>query len=239
MGFMLTSPASAGNISSSANGVNLFNQQAGISASNICAGSAYCNGEVNGSVDAFTFGPAGTFAVSNSFTLAAGTTLTGAAYGVWNFPGDSGGSVDWTILSGGPDVSAGGTVVASGHAGSVGTVDLGTNSFGFDIQVDSFSMSAALAAGTYYLELQNATVASGDPVYWDEADGSSIAWQSTIGYINTASGECSTPGPTGYCSESFAVYGGTQQGTPEPGTLVLGGSGLLLLAGALRRKLNR
>src|SRR5271166_2737774 len=115
MGVMLTSPASAGNISPYATYNSGNQQQTGLLSSAICAGSAYCNGEVNGTIDAFTFGPAGTYSVSNSFTLASAGTVTGAAYGVWNFAGDSGGSVDWAILTGGPDTSAGGTVVASGH----------------------------------------------------------------------------------------------------------------------------
>lgn len=246
MGIILTSPASAGSIAANAAGLNLGNKQTGISASNICAGSVYCNGEVNGNIDGWTIGPPGTFSVSDSFVLGAAATVTGVAYGVWNFPGDSGGSVSWNILTGGPDVTAGGTIVASGTTAISKTTDLGTNGFGFDVQVDQFNLSQALGAGTYFLELSGATVGNGDPVYWDENDGpkgngsGSIAWQSSMGFLTNAGGtQCPNSTITsGYCGESFAIYANSVT-TPEPSTLALGGAGLLLLAGALRRKLNR
>jgi len=222
---------SAGNVGSS---VGVSGSASDPFIGSMCPGSVYCNGEVNGGVDAWTinFG----YIVWNSFTLGAATTVTGVSFGVWNFPGDVGGTVDWAILSGGPDPSAGGTVVASATGVSLSTVSLGTNPYGYDLYIDSFSLSQALGAGTYFLALQNAAVASGDPVYWDENDGPSIAWESAFGYLtpgNTSS--CTSPGTTGYCSEAFAIYGNAPT-TPEPGTLVLGGCGLLLLAGILRRK---
>jgi hypothetical protein len=235
MGVMLISPASAGNLGSVVKGS--WSPQPSLSASNICAGSAYCNGEVNGNLNAWTinFG----YSVSNSFTLGSAGTVTKVSYGVWNFPGDSGGSVSWNILTGGPDVSAGGTVIASGNATGLATMDLGLNNYGYDIQVDSFNLSKGLSAGTYFLELSNAAVTSGDPVYWDENNGplgngsGSIAWESAVGYLT--SNQCGLS--SGYCSESFAVY--TSSTVPEPGTLGLLGSGLLGAIGVMRRKLMR
>jgi hypothetical protein len=242
MGIILTSSASAGNIAANAVGNSLGNQRSGILASNICPGSVYCNGEVSGGIDAWTISG---FSVSDSFTLAANSTVTGVAYGVWNIAGDSGGSISWNILTGGPDVTAGGTIVASGTTAISGTTDLGINFLGFDVQVDQFNLSQALTAGTYFLELTGATVTSGDPVYWDENDGplgngsGSIAWQSSMGYLTNSGGQCPNSTITsGYCGESFAIYANSVT-TPEPSTLALGGAGLLLLAGALRRKLNR
>ena len=61
-----------------------------------------------------------------------------------------------------------------------------------------------LAAGDYWLNLQNAVVDTGDPVYWDENSGPSQASQNSVGTIP---------------SESFTLLGETTQGTvPEPGS---------------------
>jgi hypothetical protein len=84
-----------------------------------------------------------------------------------------------------------------------------------------------LSAGTYWLNMQNASVPSGDPVFWDENSGPSEASESSVGTIP---------------SESFTILGtsGTTTGTgttPEPGSILLFGSGALGLAGLLRRKL--
>jgi len=66
----------------------------------------------------------------------------------------------------------------------------------------------------------------GEPVYWDENSGvgckgtgcPSLAWTNSVGTI---------------ASEAFTVTGST----PEPSSSLLFGSGILGLAGVLRRKL--
>ena len=88
---------------------------------------------------------------------------------------------------------------------------------------------ATTSGSTYWLNLQNAVVPSGDPVYWDENSGTgcqsngcpSSASESAVGTIP---------------SEAFTINGGS--GTvPEPSSIMLFGSGILGLAGLLRRKL--
>ena len=87
---------------------------------------------------------------------------------------------------------------------------LGTSAFGSDV---ASGAGAAVGLGPV-----DAVSATSNPVYWDENGGSSLAFQSGIGSVP---------------SEAFAI-----DTVPEPGTLaLLGGSGLLFLAGALRRKL--
>ena len=189
----------------------------------------YDNGPINGSVDAWTinFG----YIVSDNFTLTGPTpTITGFMFGVWEFPGDTLTHVDWSITSG----ENSGTVFGSGTA-SVTDTFISSNQYGYNI--DKITVSGLNVEtqnpGTYWLNLQNASVASGDPVYWDENSGKgcggagcpSSASQSSLGTIP---------------SEAFTVSYTNNNGTgttPEPSSIMLFGSGILGLAGVLRRKL--
>ena len=195
----------------------------------------YENGPINGNVDAWTinFG----FTVSDSY-FATGTSVNGFEFGVRELPGDRMTGVDW-ILSTGPcsDPGSGcGTIVGFGTANGSNFNDqfLHVNEFGYDIDLITVSnLNVPEISGTgYFLTLANATVSSGDPVYWDENSGvgchsagcPSIAYENTLGTIP---------------SEDFTIGGGAGGGTtPEPSSIVLFGSGLVGLAGVVRRRLN-
>ena len=128
----------------------------------------YDNGPINGTTDAWTinFG----YIVSDTFTSHNGSNVTGFMFGVWEFPGDTMTSVDWSITSG----ENSGTVYGSGTAsgGSLSDSFISTNQYGYDIDKITVSgLNVALGSGTYWLNLQNAAVPSGDPVYWDENSG--------------------------------------------------------------------
>ena len=200
------------------------------------AGSwTYENGPINGNVDAWTinFG----FTVSDSY-LAAGTSVNGFEFGVRVVPGNVVNGVDW-ILSTGPcsDPGSGcGTIVGFGTATSNLTDQfLFINNFGYEIDLITVSNLNVPEIGGqgYYLTLANATtVQSLEPVYWDENSGvgchsagcPSTAYENTLGTIP---------------SEAFTIGGGSGGGTtPEPSSILLFGSGLVGLAGVLRRKLN-
>jgi hypothetical protein len=182
----------------------------------------YDNGPINGIVSAWTinFG----YAVSDSFTISGGeANVTGLSFGSWMFPGDVFSSVEVVITSS----EFGGTTYADQVVGLT-TSGCVLNQFGFNVctQSGSFGTEVNLAAGTYWLTLENAEVPD-DPVYWDENSGPSSASQNSIGTIP---------------SESFTLFGGSGTGTgqgstPEPSSIMLFGSGILGLAGALRRKL--
>jgi hypothetical protein len=184
---------------------------------------SYDNGPINGNTDAWTinFG----YIVSDTF-VAGGSGVTNFSFGVWEYPGDVMSSVDWSITSG----ENSGTVFGSGTASGKYLTDtfVSTNSYGYDIDTIAVSgLTTAVTSGTtYWLNLQNATVPSGDPVYWDENSGvgcggsgcPSTASESSVGSI---------------AGEAFTIGGST----PEPSSIMLFGSGILGLAGLLRRKL--
>jgi hypothetical protein len=187
---------------------------------------SYDNGPINGTTDAWTinFG----YIVSDTFT-APSSTVSSFTFGVWEFPGDVMSSVDWSITSG----ENSGTVYGSGTASGSNLTDkfISTNQYGYDIdKISVFGLNVATTSGTtYWLNLQNAAVPSGDPVYWDENSGAgcggsgcpSKASESAVGTI---------------ASEAFTITGGSGT-TPEPSSIMLFGSGILGLAGVLRRKL--
>ena len=186
---------------------------------------SYDNGPINGTTDAWTinFG----YVVSDSY-IAGGSNVTGFSFGVWEFPGDTMTTVDWSITLG----ENSGTTFGSGTA-SVTDKYISTNQFGYNIDTITVSgLNVPEQNGTlYWLNLQNAVVPSGDPVYWDENSGTgcggsgcpSQASESAVGTI---------PG------EAFTISGGSGSGsTPEPSSIMLFGSGILGLAGVLRRKL--
>jgi hypothetical protein len=186
----------------------------------------YDNGPINGTNDAWTinFG----YIVSDTFVA---PNLLGPffEFGVWEFPGDLLTSVQWSISSG----ENSGTVYGSGVASGSSLTDqfISTNQYGYNIDKITVSgLDVNLVSGaTYWLNLQNADVPSGNPVYWDENSGvgcksngcPSQASESTVGTIP---------------SESFTITAETGT-TPEPSGFILLGSGVLGLAGVLRRKM--
>ena len=190
----------------------------------------YDNGPINGTTDAWTinFG----YIVSDTFTTCDPNCVSvdGFIFGVWEFPGDVLSSVDWSVTSG----ENSGTVYGSGTASGKNLTDrfISSNQYGYDIDLITVTNLniAVLPSTTYWLNLQNAVVPSGDPVYWDENSGvgckspgcPSLASESAVGTI---------PG------EAFTMQFNTGGSTPEPSSIMLFGSGLLGLAGLLRRKL--
>ena len=194
------------------------------------AQTVYSNGPTNGNTDAWTvnFG----FIVSDTFnTNSPDTQITGVNFATWMFPGDTLGSAEVSITSS----ENGGTsyfdqTVSFSQSGCVG------NQYGYNVCNEAGTLGGGgvnlVNTGSYWLNVQNASVASGDPVYWDENSGPSSASENTVGTIP---------------SESFTVLGSEQSSTtssttttgttPEPSSIMLFGSGVLGLAGVLRRKL--
>jgi hypothetical protein len=110
-----------------------------------------------------------------------------------------------------------------------------TNQLGFSLCNETSSFGATLLnAGTYWLNLQNAVVNTGDPVYWDENSGPSQASENSVGTIPSESftiGCC--------CSDGKTLPGcGPPPTSPEPGSLLLFGSGVVAMLGGARRFLH-
>jgi PEP-CTERM motif len=84
-------------------------------------------------------------------------------------------------------------------------------------------------SGTYWLNLQNAQSKLDDYFFWDENSGKGCGGS---GCPSSASENAVGTIP----SESFTIYGGGGT-TPEPSSVMLFGSGILGLAGVLRRRL--
>ena len=185
------------------------------------AQTVYTNGAINGSTDAWTinFG----FVVSDTFTVASDASVTGLTFGAWTFPGD-------VLLNAGVQITSsefGGTTFFSGTVNFTQS-GCSTNQYGFNVCTETGSFGPVnLAAGTYWLNIDNAVVNNGDPIYWDENSGPSSASENSVGTIP---------------SEAFTILGGSTTTTsttsvPEPSSIMLFGSGILGLAGVLRRKL--
>ncbi len=190
------------------------------------AQTVYSNGPINGTTDAWTINSG--FVVSDTFTATPNTTLTGLSFGAWLFPGDVLNSVEASVSS----AEFGGTIY-SDQVVTLTQSGCSGNQYGFNVCTESGSFGTGVnlaAGGTYWLNLQNAVVNDGDPVYWDENSGPSSASENSVGTIP---------------SEAFTLLGSetstttttTTTSTPEPSSIMLFGSGILGLAGVLRRKL--
>jgi hypothetical protein len=207
-----------------------------LSAVPVSAQVLYDDGPINGTTNAWTinFG----LVVTDTFTLLNNSTVGGFNFGLWEYPGDVLTSVDWAITS----EALGGTVYGSGTASGSSLTDgfISTNQYGWDIdKITVTGLNVNLAGGkTYWLELQNAVVPSGDPVFWDENSGAGCTGDDGMG------GGCPSEATCNTCirrqnlpPEAFDMNGTAGGTTPEPGSFVLLASGTLGLAGVLRRRL--
>jgi uncharacterized repeat protein (TIGR03803 family) len=169
----------------------------------------YDNGPINGNVDAWTmnFG----FITSDSFNIASNQSqITGMNFGAWLFPGDTVSSVEVSITA----LENGGTSYFDQTVNfTQGSCTV--NQLGFNVCTETGSFNGpTLNAGTYWVNLQNASVPSGDPVYWDENSGvgcqgqgcPSSASENTVGSIPSESFTILGNGTTTTSTSTFSNY---------------------------------
>ena len=159
------------------------------------------------------------YQVTNSFALAAQSSLTGASFINWLTPGDVASKVDWSINT--TSALDGTTRVAWGTATLTSSLVLELNQYNFAIYKQSFSLpNVVMGAGTYWLQLNNEVVNSVNLALWDQNNGSSL--------------EYSTDDATGnFGSESFQITGVTP--VPEPASFALFAAGVGVLVLRFRR----
>jgi PEP-CTERM motif len=197
----------------------------------------YDNGAYNGTVDAWTinFG----YTVSDSYQLVLNHgTLTDFHFVYWDISNtDVLTSVDW-CTSGAPSCTPNNTWGAGG-LGNLANTALGKNSQGY------YLFEADITGITYhpvnpgFITLGNACTTSGcstNPIFWDENSGVGCGGTSGSGHLN-----CPSTAYENFLgtipSEAFTITGPVGGTTPEPGSILLFGSGIVGLAGVLRRRL--
>jgi PEP-CTERM motif len=119
-----------------------------------------------------------------------------------------------------------GTDEFSGTLTGITNTFLGINQYGYALYQAGAATYDIAAGQASYVTLSNACTTSGcdtNPISWDENSGPSTAYASGIGSIP---------------SEAFTLEGTSGGGTtPEPSSMVLFGSGIIGVAGVLRRRL--
>ncbi len=166
----------------------------------------YDNGPANGTLSAWqiNFG----FAVSDSFVLGSGATIGGFSFAAWLTPLDTLSSVDVSITS----APFGGTTYFS-QTVAFSQSNCTSNQFGFDVCTETGSFAGPnLLAGTYWFNLQNASVASGGAAYWDENSG--------VGCLSSGCPSMASENMVGtIASEAFDVF--SAPGIPTATTLTV------------------
>ena len=192
------------------------------------------DGATNGTVNGFFIdGPnPGPFSqsISDGFVATGSGTADHLDFGVWVPTGTTPTAVSWWL-----GTSVFGSDVSSGSMAQVGYSYLLSNGFGYDVyEAHVTGLSGSLTAGGHYwLTLGNANNSSGDQLdAWDMNAGPASCDFAVLG---VPQGDCGYG--AGVEGEAFTLYtsGST---TPEPGSMIMFGTGVLGLAGVLRRRIN-
>ena len=173
--------------------------------------------------------------ISNDFTATNSGSATDIMWGEWSVGAPT--SFAWSLAtdsSGAFTQNLGNATVAQNPGNSQ---LLFTNGFGYGVYkvTANFADIPMTAGQTYWLTISNATDAANDGTQaWDIPNGGSGGPAiCNFRQSGTNFGNCGLGG------ESFTISSGPPPSTPEPSSIMLFGSGILGLAGVLRRKMTR
>jgi hypothetical protein len=178
--------------------------------------------------------PAGSFQdISNGFLSAGAGTPNQLEFGEWVLSGSTPTSISYEIGNSAFGTNLGFGTVTQNSSNSVFKF---TNGFGYgiyDVTIPVTSVPVTLGEQVW-VSLSNATnTGSTQSGAWDLAGPNGGPATCNFRQSGTNYGSCGLGG------ESFTLTGQSQSTTPEPSSILLFGSGILGLAGVLRRKLNR
>ena len=128
----------------------------------------YENGPINGNTDAWPINSG--FVISDTFYITLfPTSVTGMTFGAWLFPGDTLTSAELSITS----LANGGSIYFN-QTVNLTQSNCTINQYGYNVctMTTSFQSPELQGGTTYWVNLQNASISSGDPAYWDENNGS-------------------------------------------------------------------
>ena len=172
--------------------------------------------------------------ISDGFTSAASGTPFSLEFGIWVASGNTPTTVSYEIGTDAFGTELGSGTVALNNNGN--SHFLFTNTFGYDIYAVTIPVASSpmTAGNTYWLSLSNAN---------DSGNSGSMAWDIPNGGLGTSGITCNFRqsgtnfGDCGVGGESFTLIGDSA-GSPEPGSLLLLGTGLVGIVGVIRRKIN-
>jgi hypothetical protein len=178
--------------------------------------------------------------ISNGFIAAGSSSADTLEFGEWLASGFTPSSIGYELGTSafGTDVGSGTVAQTTGFGGN--SVFLFTNGYGYDVYDVTVQITSAWmnAGNEYWLSLSNAADAQGNnsTEAWDIPNGG-LGGPATCNFRQSGTnfGDCGVGG------ESFTLTLSSTTNTwdvPEPSSIMLFGSGILGLAGILRRKLK-
>ncbi len=175
-------------------------------------------------------------ATYSNFNLGSGTTITGLATN--NLSGLNPATAYWEIRSGVSEGN-GGTLIASG-TGATSNQATGRSDFGFTEYTNFVGgLSVSLGAGQYWMAVVPQDPSNANRSFNSDTDGlnaSGATSTANLQYFNSAFFGANF---TNANNEGTFEYFSQAAYTPEPSSLIMLGSGLVAVAGVVRRRLSR